>query len=78
MQEAIEYHAKHETFEGPYVQKRRKIRSRNLWDIGGTSQPQGCRKLTQRYRESYVKNEVLRSRGYKIQCKMRSFEQKKL
>ena len=29
MQEAIEYHAKHETFEGPYVQKGRKIRSRN-------------------------------------------------
>ena len=29
MQEAIEYHAKHETLEGPYVQKGRKKRSRN-------------------------------------------------
>ena len=48
------------------------------WDIGGTSEPQGSRKLSQKDKESYVKNEVWRSRGYKIPRKIRGFEQKKL
>ncbi len=48
------------------------------WEIGGTSQPLGSRKFTQKDRELYVKNEVLCSRGYKIPRKIRGFEQKKL